>query len=170
MINGNGNDVIAVQSMKEGAQDYIAKSTITPPILQRIVQMLAIQHCALQKHTYEQQLSLEIFTRALAHDLKEPMRTIRSFLDRITDWKNLCEDSQKSFGYIHKAADRMIALIDTVHLYTRLDASQRMEKTVCGIASVLKEAQENLARLIEERGATITYDKLPLKYMPIRCR
>src|SRR5580658_4586856 len=72
MIDGNGNDVIAVQSMKEGAQDYIAKSTITPPIMQRVVEM-AIQHCTLQKRTHEQRLSLEIFTRALAHDLKEPV-------------------------------------------------------------------------------------------------
>ncbi len=163
MINGNGNDVIAVQSMKLGAQDYIAKSTITPPILQRIVQM-AIQHCTLQKRTHEQRISLEIFTRALAHDLKEPVRTICSFLDRITDWRDLSEKSQKSFDYISKATNRMSALIDTVFLYTRLDAAERMEKTVCDIVSILVDAQENLAQLIEERGATITYDALPQVY------
>jgi len=163
MINGKGNDVIAVQSMKEGAQDYIAKSTITPPIIQRIVKM-AIQHSALQKRTYEQRISLEIFTRALAHDLKEPVRTIRSFLDRITDWQNLSEKSQKSFGYIRKAADRMSALIDTVYLYTRLDGAEQMEKTSCDIAGVLEEVQENLAQLIEERGTTITHDTLPQVY------
>jgi signal transduction histidine kinase len=161
MIDGNGNDVIAVQSMKEGAQDYIAKTTITPPIMQRVVEM-AIQHCTLQKRTHDQRLSLEIFTRALAHDLKEPVRTIRSFLDsRFIDWRNLSDQSQKYFHYVRKAADRMDALIDNVYLYTRLDASEQMEKGPCNVADVLVDVQDNLAQLIEERGATIVYDALP---------
>jgi len=161
MIDGHGNDVIAVQSMKEGAQDYIAKSTITPPILQRVVQM-AIQHCTLQKRTHDQRASLEIFTRALAHDLKEPVRTIRSFLDsRFIDWHNLSDQSQKYFHYVRKAADRMDALIDNVYLYTRLDANEQMEKGPCNVKDVLVDVQDNLAQLIEERGATIVYNTLP---------
>lgn len=160
MLTGQGNETIAVQSMKEGAQDYIAKSAIAPETLQRIVRT-AIEHSALQKHIDEQRASLEIFTRALAHDLKEPVRTIRSFLDQIIDVDHLCEKSQRSFQYISKAADRMNALIDTVHLYTRLDAAEQMPKETCDIASVLEEAQENLAQLIEGRSATIINDMLP---------
>lgn len=160
MIDGWGNDVIAVQSMKEGAQDYIVKSTITPSILQRAIQV-AVEHCAMEKRIEEQRTSLEIFTRALAHDLKEPVRTIRSFLDKITDSRTLSERSQQSFDYIRKAADRMGALIDAVYLYTRLDASEQMEMTACNIADVLEAVQENLAQLIEERGAAITCGALP---------
>jgi signal transduction histidine kinase len=161
MIDGKGNDVVAVQSMKDGAQDYIAKNTITPPILQRVVQM-AIEHAILQKNTHEQRTSLEIFTRALAHDLKEPLRTICSFLDLIPDWRTLSEDSQTSFQYVRNAANRMNALVDTVYLYTRLDAVEQMEKTTCDISDILKAVQENLAQLITERGATITCGELPL--------
>jgi signal transduction histidine kinase len=160
MIDGKGNDVIAVQSMKEGAQDYIVKSTITPPILLRSIQF-AINHCAMKSRSDEQRASSDIFTRALAHDLKEPVRTIRSFLDRITDFQNLCEKSRESLDYIQKAADRMNALIDTVYLYTRLDGVDEMERIPCDISGVLKEVQENLGKLISERGATITCDLLP---------
>jgi signal transduction histidine kinase len=160
IINGNDNDVMAVKSMQEGAQDYIAKSTITPAQFQRIIPM-AIQQCVLQKRTQDQRVSLEIFTRALAHDLKEPVRTMRSFLDRITDWRNLSEKSQKSFHYVSRAADRMNALIDAVYLYTRLDGADEMERISCGIADVLDEVRENLTRLIEERRATLTYGALP---------
>jgi len=160
MIDGKGNDVIAVQSMKEGAQDYIAKSAITPPILLRAIQV-AIEHCTMEKRIDEQRTSLEIFTRALAHDLKEPVRTMRSFLDRISDWRDLSDKSQEAFGYIHKSADRMNALIDTVYLYTRLDAAEKMEMLPCNISTVLKEVQENLGELILERGATIICNSLP---------
>lgn len=160
MLTGQGNEVVAVQSMKEGAQDYIIKNTITPEMLQRVIRV-AIEHGTLQKRIHEQRTSLEIFTRALAHDLKEPVRTICSFVDRIGDWRNLNEKSQKSFEYIRNAALRMNALIDTVYLYTRLDATEQMEETPCDIAEVLKEVQENLARLMEERHAAVTCDTLP---------
>jgi signal transduction histidine kinase len=160
MIDGKGNDVIAVQSMKEGAQDYIAKSTITPATLQRAVRM-AIEHCILQQRDHEQRASLEIFTRALAHDLKEPVRTMRSFLDRIDDADALSASSQQSFQYIYKSARRMGALIDAVQVYTRLDAIERTERTPCDLADVLEQARENLAQLIDTRGAVITCDALP---------
>ena len=161
MIDGLGNDMVAVQSMKDGAQDYIVKHTITPPILQRAIQV-AIEHCAMEKRIEEQRTSLEIFTRALAHDLKEPVRTILSFLDRITDSRTFSERSQQSFDYIRKAADRMAALIDAVYLYTRLDAAEQMEVHACDLAGVLEAVQENLAQLIEDRGAVITCDALPV--------
>lgn len=161
MLTGQGNEAIAVQSIKEGAHDYIVKSTITPEALQRVIRV-AIEHSSLEKRIHDQRASLEIFTRALAHDLKEPVRTIRSFLGRIDDRGGLSEKSQKYFDYIRKAADRMNALIDTVYLYTRLDAAEDMEKTSCDIADVLEEVKENLAQLIEERDATITSDALPL--------
>jgi signal transduction histidine kinase len=160
MIDGKGNDVVAVQSMKEGAQDYIAKSTITPQRLHRAV-LMAIKHGALQKHAHEQRTSLDIFTRALAHDLKEPVRTIRSFLERITDKHNLCDNSRRYFQYVNEAADRMGALIDAVHFYTRLDAAEQMQKTFCDITCVLEDVQGNLAQLIKERAAIITYAALP---------
>jgi CheY-like chemotaxis protein len=126
-----------------------------------VVQM-AIGHCALQKNAQEQRASLEIFTRALAHDLKEPLRTICSFLELITDWRNLTEDSQRSFQYVRDAANRMNALVDTVHLYTRLDEVEQMEMTHCDMSDILKAVLVNLARLVTERGATVTSDALPL--------
>src|SRR6185437_2021609 len=56
-----------------------SKATITPEALQRAIRV-AIEHCAMERRIHEQRSSLEIFTRALAHDLKEPVRTIKSFL------------------------------------------------------------------------------------------
>jgi len=161
MLTGQGNEAIAVESMKEGAQDYIVKSAITPEALQRVVRV-AIEHSGLQKRIDEQRASLEIFTHALAHDLKEPVRTIRSFVDLITDVDHLSEKSQRFFQFIRKAADRMNALIDTIYLYTRLDGAEQMEKISCDLTGVVKEVQDNLAQLMNERSPVITCDALPL--------
>jgi len=71
MLTGQGNETVAVAAMREGAQNYISKSTITPDAIQRAIQV-AIEHCSMEKRINEQRNSLEIFARALAHDLKEP--------------------------------------------------------------------------------------------------
>jgi signal transduction histidine kinase len=53
LLTGQGNEAVAVQSMKEGAQDYITKATVTPETLSRVIRV-AMEHSALQKRVEEQ--------------------------------------------------------------------------------------------------------------------
>lgn len=164
MLTGQGNENVAVTAIKEGAQDYIAKSSITEDSLQRLVRV-SIEYCALQKRIREQQLSLEIFSRALAHDLKEPVNTIRSFLDLVTMHETLSARGEGYLDYVKNAADRMSALIDAVYFYTRLDGSQQeLTKEQCDIVSLFEDVKANLSSLIQERNVIITCGQLPMVY------
>lgn len=161
MLTGQGNESVAVAAMQEGAQNYISKSTITPEAIRRLISA-AIEYCAMQKRIHEQRTSLEIFTRALAHDLKEPVRTIRSFVDILAPRENLSEQGRSYFEHIRSAADRMAMLIDTVYLYTRLDGSApEAAKEDCDSARVLDDVRANIGELIRERRATIVSEPLP---------
>jgi signal transduction histidine kinase len=161
MLTGQGNESVAVAAIQEGAQDYISKSNITPEAIRRVISV-GIEYCAMQKRIHEQRTSLEIFTRALAHDLKEPVRTIRSFVDILAPRENLSEQGRGYFEHIRSAADRMALLIDTVYLYTRLDGSApEAAKVVCDAAAVLDDVRANISELVRERGATITHKSLP---------
>jgi CheY-like chemotaxis protein len=116
----------------------------------------------MQRRIQEQRSSLEIFTRALAHDLKEPVRTIRSFLSVISSQEMLSEKGRGYFNYVQSAADRMETLIDAVYFYTRLDGrTQRISKEMCDVASVLKDAKADVSALIRERKAVVVGDSLP---------
>jgi signal transduction histidine kinase len=53
LLTGQGNEAVAVQSMKEGAQDYITKATVNPETLSRVIRV-AMEHSALQKRVEEQ--------------------------------------------------------------------------------------------------------------------
>ena len=160
MMTGQGNEAVAVNAIQEGAQNYIAKSTITPETLEHVIRM-AIEHCMLQKRIHEQRTALEVFTRALAHDLKEPVRTIRSFVELIDRSEKFSEKTRNYFQHIETAADRMNMLIDTVFLYTRLDDPAQMAREICDTGKVLQAAQENIAELIREREAVIESGELP---------
>lgn len=113
-----------------------------------------------EKRIQDQCGSLEIFTRALAHDLKEPVRTISAFMDLIAQ-KHSPEKTEDYFQHIKEAAHRMNMLIDTVFLYTQLDAPQAIAKENCDMNTKLMEVKKNLNQLIIERKPTISSDPLP---------
>lgn len=161
MLTGQGSESVAVMAMQEGAQNYISKATITPEALQRAI-YVAVEHCAMAHRIHEQRSSLEIFTRALAHDLKEPVRTMKSFLSLLAGSESFSNKGQNYFSFIQAAADRMDALIDAVYFYTRLDGSaQQIGKESCAAAAALEDAKADLGELIRERGAAIVAGPLP---------
>lgn len=162
MVTGQGNETIAVAAILAGAQNYLSKAAISTETIERAIRV-AIDHCALQRRIHDQQTSLEIFTRALAHDLKEPVRTIRSFLALLTTQETLSPKGSAYFNHIGKAADRMADLVDAVFSYTKLDSSSEAAgKEVCDVAAVLADMKESVGELIRERQAQITHDALPL--------
>jgi FixJ family two-component response regulator len=78
MLTGQGSETVAVEVMKGGARDYLTKDMLSSETLHRCIQS-AVMHGDLAAKLEQKQQSLEIFTRAMAHDLKEPLRTIKSF-------------------------------------------------------------------------------------------
>ncbi len=108
----------------------------------------------------EQHETLGIFTHALAHDLKEPVRTIRGFADLI-DASEPGENTTAYFDFIRRAADRMAMLVDTVFRYTQLHDPSRFAKTNCAMDIALDAARDNLSQLITEYGAVVTEGPLP---------
>jgi signal transduction histidine kinase len=160
MLTGLGNEKIAVAAMREGAQDYLAKSTVTPELLEHLIDG-AIQHCEMQSRIAEQRETLEIFSRAMAHDLREPLRTMRSMLDVIEDEVTFPDETQSYFRSVRNCAVRMTSLIDSVRFYTRLDGNERIIRDECDTNQVIDDAIDNIRQLIIDRQAVITRKDLP---------
>jgi CheY-like chemotaxis protein len=160
MLTGLGNEKVAVAAMQEGAQNYIAKSTIDPETLAHVIQV-AIQHCRMQNRIAEQRGSLEVFARALAHDLKEPVRTIRTLLDLLNAEVSFEGKTNDHFQSIRYAAERVNMLIDTVYIYTRLDGAEETKLDLCEAGYLVEAAKDNICQIIRERQAVITCPPLP---------
>lgn len=113
---------------------------------------------------HEQRDMLEVFTRALAHDLKEPIRTVHWVSESIDKDNLLPEKKREYFQYIKNAAKRMNILIDSVFQYSQLDSFDKMVKESCDMEYVLAVAKDSIKRLIQERNVTIKSNKLPQVY------
>jgi signal transduction histidine kinase/ActR/RegA family two-component response regulator len=114
-----------------------------------------------EAHIWKQRSSLEVFTRALAHDLKEPVRAIQSFSRLMDQGETPADKSQQYFGYIRDAAERMGILIEAVSHYIQLDDFAGAARSSCSMEAVLGAAMDRLAPLIGESGAVVSHDALP---------
>jgi two-component system CheB/CheR fusion protein len=109
----------------------------------------------------EQHASLGIFTRALAHDLREPVRTLVSFSEMLREEPQDQETQATYLRFIGDSAARMGTLIDSVAQYTRLDSPEISTRSSCLLGDVVAEVRQNLARIIAERKTTIVHGPLP---------
>jgi len=109
----------------------------------------------------EQKETLEVFSRSLAHDLKEPVRAIRSLSRMVEDRVDPDALHESPIAFIRDAADRMGMLIDTVFQYTRLSGQEKPSVESFSLKDAVKAATDNLAVLIDERGCKVTYADLP---------
>ncbi|MFP3542862.1 response regulator [Rhizobium sp. SIMBA_035] len=160
MLTGQGNETVAVEVMKNGARDYLTKDALSPETLHRCVQN-AVMHGALEKKLEQKRQSLEIFTRAMAHDLKEPLRTIKSFSKILHGSASLPAEDRELLDYILSAADHMEDLIVKVSGFTKLDVSGELELKPISLTAVLRQVEDNLHQQMESRQATIVSGDLP---------
>lgn len=105
------------------------------------------------------------FAHVISHDLKEPVRKIKVFNNRLQD--ELGNDGPpKAKSYIAKvlnSADRMSAMIEGVLNYSSLSADDEPFEAV-NLNDTLKSIITDLEIPIQQKSATISYESLPELY------
>jgi PAS domain S-box-containing protein len=106
---------------------------------------------------------LEQLAYAASHDLQEPLRMVVSYLQLIERrYKGkLDKDADEFIAFAVDGATRMARLINDLLDYSRVGTRAKpFEATDC--AAILKVVQSNLKIAIEESGATVTHDPMPV--------
>lgn len=154
MLTGHGSETIAVGVMKAGAQDYFTKDNVTRDGLERAIAN-AVTRQELASKLEQQRQSLEVFSRAMAHDLKEPLRTIRSFAGIVVNSQSLSDEDRTLMGHVLRAAGSMEQLITAITRYTRLESQGQIALEPVAMTEVVRQVKANLLRQIEASGTTI---------------
>lgn len=105
---------------------------------------------------------LQQFAYVAAHDLREPLRTIRSYLDLIAPKlkPGMDEDTKENMAFIIEATQRMQMLITDLLSYARVDTQGKEFQSVdCSV--VVAKVLVQLQTAIKESHRQLTYDHLP---------
>ncbi len=155
-------------ALEAGAYDFLSKGTVDAALIERSVRYslaraatlaaLAEKTEALQRSNAE----LEMFARAVSHDLRQPLHVIAGYTELLTMRLENCSDSgaQDMMKKILDGVERMNTMIEDLLLLARIDAqSDRARPVDCGelVSSALAEFEE----VIAERGATVRVGELP---------
>jgi PAS domain S-box-containing protein len=106
---------------------------------------------------------LELFAYVASHDLQEPLRMVSSYtqlLERRYSAK-LDDDAREFIAYAVDGASRMQRLINDLLEFSRVSTRGKpLEKT--NVAEILGNVRANLSVAIEESGALVTNDFMPV--------
>lgn len=156
VISAMSEKDLAIQAVREGAQDYIAKGTIQPNTLSKTIQY-AIERKSvaeqLRKRTAELEYlnqELEAFNSAVSHDLKNPLSFIKGMSHLLLTKKRsppLSEQDQICLERIYQSSVRMQHITKNL-----LDLSQ-VQRSQISIESV------NLSELVKEICDRLTQEQ-----------
>ncbi len=160
-VTGVGSEMIAVEALQCGAQDYLVKSVLSAEVLQRAV-LNAIEKVALSRKLKEKQRELQDFVSVVAHDLQQPLSAVKGNVELIRDFYGARFDAQ-GLEFVHAAvrtADRMAEMIDALLGYARAGRDRAPEENL-DLGEIVGAVRADLAELISRSRAVVEVDELP---------
>jgi hypothetical protein len=108
-------------------------------------------------------MELQQFAYVASHDLQEPLRTIASFTQLLAKrYADKLDDKAREFiGFAVDGSKRMQTLINDLLSFSRVGTQGKTFVPV-GCDAIVDAVLRNLKRAIEESGAVITRDSLPV--------
>lgn len=161
MLTGQGNEKIAATSIKCGAADYITKDEVNDTSLAKAINN-AISLARLHKKIAVQQDELEHFSYVLAHDLKQPAKSIDLMAQLILQKfeGQMPAEAHHKLGLLKDTAEQMNELINALVSYTKLDLNKpNIELT--DFNRSLKLTLNTLSETIKTKNAMIESQELP---------
>ena len=114
------------------------------------------------KNLQQSNTDLLQFAHIASHDLKEPLRKIKTFAGRLRD-DTETQFSQKGDTYLAKieqSSERLLNMIEDILNYSKLNAAENLVETI-DLNLIIKTIESDLEVLIQQKNASISYDRMP---------
>lgn len=167
LVSGSLGELTAVECIKRGAADYVLKHHLErlPDAVRRALRekRLREENKKSQEELARSNQDLEQFAYVASHDLQEPLRMVATYTQLLAErYRGQLDDNADK--YIHYAVDgalRMQTLVQDLLTFSRVGRQGfDPQDTDCNV--VVEMAVKNLRTAIDECGAQIMWDHLPV--------
>lgn len=165
MLTGQGDERVAVEAMKRGAQDYLLKDGVTHVVLRRAISN-AVQKVLLERSLKEKQNELEGFVSVVAHDLRNPVCSARDSIQVIRDFYSGRPLDSRGLDLIGGAVtplQRMSQLIDALLDYA-WTGRENVPMQPVDLNEVAAEVSVDLRSVLDSSNARLSIGSLPEVY------
>jgi len=160
-VTGEGNEYVAIEALRRGAQEYQVKSSLTSRSLQQAIQS-ALRISKQERLLEQQRRELIDFVSVVAHDLQQPLCAVKGNIELVRDFysANLDPAGQEFIHSAVRMTERMSRMIDSLLSYARAGGGQRQRQPV-DLNRVMENVVSSLSELIRSRSAEVVVSPLP---------
>jgi len=161
MVTGNGNEEVAVESLKMGAKDYLVKESLNKNSLLRSIRN-ARKDAMLCQQLASKQEEMENFISRAAHDLRSPTCSLIGIVELLQMSYSDTTASQvlSKLNTLKEIANDALSLINTLAQYAQIGRNTQ-NFTSESLGTVVGKSLQSLEASIEQEDAKISVDSLP---------
>jgi len=167
ILTGQGDEQIAVELMKAGASDYIAKGRLSPEALAQVLRnAIRIHEAEMQTALAERQKEQlarqrEDFVSRLTHDLRTPLVAADRSLNLFQEgaFGEISLEMQDMLTVMIRSNKNLLHMVNTILEVYRHDAGRKtMSFDLCKLRDLIEEVAQELTPLAQERGLQMVVD------------
>ena len=162
MMSGHGSEELAVECMKNGAEDYITKPFALEDMIQRIERARAHRRQRIEKQQLQQEK--EDFILMLSHDMKNPLTAVIGSIDIIREGC-LGAINEEQEEYLQSAIDscnEVVTMIDNLLDIRKFEAG-KIQPAIhpYSVHELINKVAGQFARPAKHYGIELSVDVLP---------
>jgi len=160
VLTGLNDEMVGVQAINEGAQDYLIKGQVDTQLLRRTIRY-AIERKQAEERERRLQVQLSVSNRlaslglmveGFAHEINNPLASVIGFAQMLA-YEDIPENVREDVKTIEDSAQRVVDIMTNLLAFAR---QQKLERTYINVNDVVMAALETRVHPLEGGNITIT--------------
>ena len=160
VLTGLNDEMVGVQAINEGAQDYLIKGQVDTQLLRRTIRY-AIERKQAEERERRLQVQLSLSNRlaslglmveGFAHEINNPLASVIGFAQMLA-YEDIPENAREDVKTIEDSAQRVVDIMTNLLAFAR---QQKLERTYINVNDTVMAALKMLGHPLEGSNITIT--------------